>query len=79
MLGSVKDDSFGTSPKDLGVVTGGIYIALDSDGAVDAAHARAKAAGAEIIREIQDTDYGSHEFGVRDPEGHIWSFVTYRP
>ncbi len=24
----------------------------------------------------EDTDYGSHEFGVRDPEGHIWSFGT---
>jgi uncharacterized glyoxalase superfamily protein PhnB len=23
--------------------------------------------------------YGSHEFGVRDPEGQLWSFGTYRP
>ena len=40
---------------------------------------RAKAAGAEIVRELSDTEYGSHDFGVRDPEGHIWSFGTYRP
>jgi uncharacterized glyoxalase superfamily protein PhnB len=79
MLGSVKDDPYGTSPKNLGGVTGGIYIALDDDAEVDAAYARAKAAGAQIIRELEDTDYGSHEFGVRDPEGHIWSFGTYRP
>jgi uncharacterized glyoxalase superfamily protein PhnB len=26
-----------------------------------------------------DTDYGSHDFMARDPEGHIWSFGTYRP
>jgi uncharacterized glyoxalase superfamily protein PhnB len=63
----------------LGGVTGGIYIALDSDGAVDAGYARAKAAGADVIRELEDTAYGSHEFSVRDPEGHIWSFGTYRP
>ena len=79
MLGSVKDDPYGTSPKNLGGVTGGIYIALDGDAEVDAAYARAKAAGAQIIRELEDTDYGSHEFGVGDPEGHIWSFGTYRP
>ncbi|MFD5397144.1 VOC family protein [Streptomyces sp. NPDC127097] len=40
--------------------------------------ARARAAGAEIIEELSDTDYGSREFGVRDPEGNLWSFGTYR-
>jgi uncharacterized glyoxalase superfamily protein PhnB len=79
MLGSVKNDRYATSPKNLGGVTGGIYIALESDAAVDAGYARAKAAGAEVIRELEDTEYGSHEFSVRDPEGYIWSFGTYRP
>jgi uncharacterized glyoxalase superfamily protein PhnB len=79
MLGSVKNDAYGTNPQNLGGVTGGVYIALDGNGSVDAVYARAKAAGADIVRELEDTDYGSHEFGVRDPEGHIWSFGTYRP
>ncbi|MGA7357008.1 MAG: VOC family protein [Candidatus Cybelea sp.] len=79
MLGSVKNDQYATSPKNLGGVTGGIYIALASDAAVDAGYARVKAAGADVIRELEDTEYGSHEFSVRDPEGHIWSFGTYRP
>src|ERR1700729_2507726 len=79
MLGSVKDDAYGKSPENFGGATGGIYIALESATAVEAAHARAKAAGAEIIRELVDTDYGSREFGIRDPEGHVWSFGTYRP
>jgi uncharacterized glyoxalase superfamily protein PhnB len=26
-----------------------------------------------------DLDYGSRDFSVRDPEGHVWSFGTYRP
>jgi uncharacterized glyoxalase superfamily protein PhnB len=79
MLGSIKDDPYGTSSKNLEGVTGGIYIALDSDADIDIGYARAKAAGAEIIRELEDTDYDSHEFGVRDPEGHVWSFGTYCP
>jgi hypothetical protein len=26
-----------------------------------------------------DTDYGSRDFTVRDPEGNLWAFGTYRP
>jgi len=36
------------------------------------------AAGADIIRKPEDTDYGSREFALRDPEGNLWSFGTYR-
>ena len=37
------------------------------------------AAGAEIVMDLHDTDYGSREYMVRDPEGNLWSFGTYRP
>ena len=43
----------------------------------DAVHARARAAGAEFVRDLEDTDYGSRGFSVRDPEGNIWSFGSY--
>ena len=79
MLGSEKPDAYGKSPRSLGGVSSTIYIAVDTAAEVDACCARAKAAGAEIIRQLCDTDYGSHEFGLRDPEGYIWSFGTYRP
>jgi uncharacterized glyoxalase superfamily protein PhnB len=79
MMGSVRDDPFGKSPATLGGITGGMYIALDSPAQIDATYARVKASGAQIVRELQDTDYGSHDFAVRDPEGHVWSFGTYRP
>lgn len=79
MLGSVKDDAYGRSPKSLGGVTGGIYIAFETPADVDACYARAKDAGVEIVRELGDTEYESHEFGARDFEGHVWSFGTYRP
>ena len=77
MLGSFKDDDLGlTSPRDLARVTQGIYVALED---IDAHYRRARAAGAEIVRELTDTEYGSREYLARDPEGHLWSFGTYRP
>ena len=44
----------------------------------DALYERVTAAGADIIRKPGDTDYGSREFALRDPEGNLWSFGTYR-
>ncbi len=29
--------------------------------------------------ELTDQDYGSRDFAVRDAEGNVWSFGTYRP
>jgi uncharacterized glyoxalase superfamily protein PhnB len=28
---------------------------------------------------LQETAYGSREFGVRDPEGHSWGVGSYDP
>ena len=46
---------------------------------VDALHDHAVAAGAEVALELTDTDYGSRDFTLRDPEGNLWAFGTYRP
>lgn len=46
---------------------------------VDTHFERAKAAGAEIIREPEDTEYGARIYAARDSEGHTWVFGTYRP
>jgi uncharacterized glyoxalase superfamily protein PhnB len=53
-----------------------VYCALDE---VDSLYERVRDAGGEIAVEITDTDYGSRDFTVRDPEGNLWSFGTYRP
>jgi uncharacterized glyoxalase superfamily protein PhnB len=45
----------------------------------DAHYERARAAGAEIVRELADQPYGSREYGARDLEGNVWSFGTYDP
>jgi uncharacterized glyoxalase superfamily protein PhnB len=45
----------------------------------DAAYERAKAGGAEIVRDIEDKEYGGRGFTCRDLEGHIWDVGTYDP
>lgn len=41
---------------------------------VDAHCERARAAGAEIVREPQDEFYGDRTYIARDLEGHAWTF-----
>jgi uncharacterized glyoxalase superfamily protein PhnB len=53
-----------------------LYCAIDD---VDGLYERVRDAGGEIALEITDTDYGSRDFTVRDPEGNLWAFGTYRP
>ena len=53
-----------------------VYCAVDE---VDSLCERVREAGGEIAVEIADTDYGSRDFTVRDPEGNLWAFGTYRP
>ena len=80
MLGSQKDDEYGKglkSPQELGgIETRTAYIVVPD---ADAVYVRALAAGAEFVRPLQDTHYGSREFAVKDPEGHRWSVGTYDP
>lgn len=80
MLGSQKDDEYARgfkSPAEVGgVETRGSYVVVTD---ADAVYARAQAAGAPIPRPLQNTDYGSREFSVKDPEGHTWSVGTYDP
>ena len=42
-------------------------------------YATAKAAGAEMIFDLTEMDYGGKSFTCRDPEGHIWSIGEYDP
>lgn len=71
MLSSDKDDVFGSR-----VGQGWVYVVIDDP---DGHYERSKAAGAEIVMELIDTDYGSRDYSARDPEGNMWSFGTYLP
>jgi uncharacterized glyoxalase superfamily protein PhnB len=43
-------------------------------GGLDEHFARAKAAGATVLREPADQFYGDRNYMVADPEGHVWGF-----
>ena len=45
----------------------------------DSIHQSVAAAGAEIVIEIKDEDYGGRGFCCRDLEGHLWNVDTYDP
>ncbi|MQA13463.1 MAG: glyoxalase [Pseudonocardiaceae bacterium] len=55
--------------------TNSMYVVTDHP---DELFKRATEAGAEVVRGLRDEDYGSRGFTVRDPEGNLWSFGTYR-
>jgi uncharacterized glyoxalase superfamily protein PhnB len=77
MLGtSAESGSVGGGRAGPQVGTVGLYIAIADP---DAAYPRAIQAGAEVVRELSDTGYGSRGFSVRDLEGNPWSFGTYNP
>jgi uncharacterized glyoxalase superfamily protein PhnB len=61
---------------------GGRYPAYSvhvETGEPDALFARAVAAGAEVVRAVQNSPVGTRGFIVRDPEGLYWSFGTPLP
>ncbi|GGQ59176.1 VOC family protein [Kitasatospora griseola] len=76
MLGSAKEPADGEEdPWPLRPGTFGAYAVTDDP---DGLYRRAVGAGAVVTAELHDTDYGSRDFSVRDPEGNRWSFGTYR-
>jgi uncharacterized glyoxalase superfamily protein PhnB len=73
MLGSAA----GRGPDDPWPLEPGSFGAYVVTSDPDRVCARARAAGADIVRELHETDYGSRDFALRDPEGNRWSFGTY--
>ncbi|MBF6436808.1 VOC family protein [Nocardia cyriacigeorgica] len=72
MFGSIgrNDSEFGQRPAG----AASLYLVCDDP---DALYERATKAGARIVRELRDEDYGSRGFSAADPEGNLWSFGTY--
>jgi uncharacterized glyoxalase superfamily protein PhnB len=68
--------SSGMSPVDSpwARVRQGLYLVVDDP---DRYYERARSAGADVAQPIADQSYGSRDFTLRDPEGHLWGFGTY--
>ena len=75
--GDGEFDQLMKQPEEIGgCETQSAYVIV---GDCDAHYARAKAAGAAIVIDIKDEDYGGRGYACRDLEGHIWSFGSYDP
>ena len=61
------------NPRRLGGATQSLYVIVES---ADAQFERAKAAGASVLEEPNDTEYGHRRCGFRDAEGHHWYFAS---
>ncbi|MGH6816870.1 MAG: VOC family protein, partial [Hyphomicrobiaceae bacterium] len=68
---------FFVHPEEIGgAETQSCYVVVDD---ADAHFVRAKAAGATIVADVGDEEYGGRGYMCRDPEGHLWNFGTYDP
>ena len=80
MLGSVQGNrhrSYMKQPDEIGgAETRGVNLIVND---ADAVYSRAKAAGAEILQDIEDKPHGGRSFSCRDLEGRIWFVGTYDP
>jgi uncharacterized glyoxalase superfamily protein PhnB len=80
MIGSVAKDPIGgmlKQPDEIGGAETQTPCVIVPD--ADAHYARAKAAGAKIVMELEKKDYGGSGYACTDPEGHIWYFGSYSP
>ena len=80
MLGSYRDegeyDRLVKLPEDAGGSTQAAYIFIRD---IDDHYQRAVAAGARVVYELAEQDYGGKLYSVLDPEGHLWNFGSYDP
>ncbi len=61
------------SPQDLSALPSQLFCEVDD---VDAHSHRARAAGATIVTEPENQDYGFRSYRAIDREGHRWMFAS---
>jgi uncharacterized glyoxalase superfamily protein PhnB len=59
------------SPRDTGKTTGMVNVYVED---IDSHYARAVAAGARVVMELEDMFWGDRRYEALDPEGHRWHF-----
>ncbi|HEV2365904.1 MAG TPA: VOC family protein [Caulobacteraceae bacterium] len=72
MVGGEFDERHISPERIGGRNTHSVHVQMDAG--LDAHCARARAAGASIVREPADQPYGDRVYAAIDPEGHVWSF-----
>ncbi|HEY4292581.1 VOC family protein [Luteibacter sp.] len=81
MLGSVRNDTafsqYIVQPDDVrGMETQCPCVIVED---VRAHYDKARNAGAVVVDEYEEKEYGGAGYSARDPEGHLWYFGSYDP
>ena len=80
MLSSISENEYGKlvkAPESLqGNNTQAPYIVVEK---IDEHYEKAVAAGAKILIEIKDEEYGGRGYTCKDTEEYIWNFGSYNP
>ena len=80
MLGEVSDNAFGrhiAQPDEIGGRETQCACVIVAD--IKAHYLQARAAGAVIVDDYAEHDYGGAGYSCHDPEGHLWYFGSYDP
>jgi uncharacterized glyoxalase superfamily protein PhnB len=80
MLGEVRDNEFGrhiAQPDEIGGRETQCACVTVSN--CKSHYQQAKAAGAVIVDDYAEKDYGGAGYSCHDPEGHLWYFGSYDP
>jgi uncharacterized glyoxalase superfamily protein PhnB len=81
MLGSATNPSplkhlYATPAEIAGRVTSPLYLVVPD---CEPVWQSAQAAGARVVMELREMEYGGKAFSVLDPEGYLWSVGEYDP
>jgi uncharacterized glyoxalase superfamily protein PhnB len=81
MVGSVNNETptskLFKQPDEIGGAETQSPYLIASD--IDAIYARAKAAGAKMLIDLDEKEHGGKAFSCADPEGHVWHIGTFDP
>lgn len=62
------------TPKELGFGTQSLTVFIED---IEVHFQRAKSAGAAIVEELHETEYGELQYGAEDLDGHHWLFARH--
>ena len=80
MLGEVRDNEFGrhiVQPDEIGGRETQCACVIVAN--CKSHYQQAKAAGAVIVDDYAEKEYGGAGYSCHDPEGHLWYFGSYDP
>ena len=77
MVGTAREGEHGGDPTtDMESTSHGTYVCVEDP---EAHCARARAAGAEIVQEVEEQPHIGRLYACRDLEGHAWVFGEHDP